>query len=138
MAVIELLVDALKKDGLMDGLCVPDSLMLNCLGSVDRALNFDLFASDEADIQMQTCSSSKPSQITPFDIKAYLLKYNGADVLNDLLGYKNEEIAQFAIKIQQDYIEQTDEEEIKNAMEIAQTHNGHLYDDRKEYEMFRI
>ena len=101
VAVIELIVDVLKKDYLY----MSDQLLSYCLLSLDRALNYNLFSSDDTP--------------TSFNIKSKFLAYNGEEVLNDLLGYKNEEIASFAIKIHQDYIEQLDEHEIMNTMEMA-------------------
>ena len=51
VAVIELLVDSLKKNSLI----VRDELMFSCLNAVERALNFDLFASDDFNnVHMQT------------------------------------------------------------------------------------
>ena len=91
---------------------------------MDRALNFDMFSHDENEV----CDGD-----ISFDIKALLLKYGAEGVLNDLLGHKNPEIAEKALEIQQEYIEVTEEHEIRNAIEMAQTNNGHLFDDRKEF-----
>ena len=75
VAVIELLVDTIKKD---NGFIVPDRLMHECLHSIERALNFDMFSSDDKEYLENNID---------FSIKSHFLKYNGEEALNDLLGY---------------------------------------------------
>ena len=119
-AVIELLNETLR-------ICTNrDRLLLLCLESVERSLNYNLFRTFDDENWGED-----------IDIKNHFDHIGLENNLTELMGYNNEEICKKAIHIMQNYIEEADDD-IENLIEQKATNEGHLYDDRKENQKFKI
>ena len=117
-AIIELLAFCMLEQTQLN---IPDKLLYFVLVALEIALNYSHFNNEES-----TC-------VLDFEFKEHLLHVTQNEGLKTVLAHKNYEIAQKAISIEADYLENDGDDMIEDQNMIAHenTNGGHLFDDTK-------